>query len=104
MISDLVAPALAALSLLLLSSAIGIPMIRKLILMHEARHELRMGSAGFLRTMAGWLAIVVWLLLTWFVSTVLGDWGATGDLDGAIARSQVRLWIIIEILAALADS
>ncbi|MEL7164269.1 MAG: hypothetical protein AAFY52_09875 [Pseudomonadota bacterium] len=104
MISDLVAPALAALSLLVVSAAIGIPMIRKLILVHEARHELRVGSAGFLRTMAGWVVIVVWLLLTWFVATVLGDWGATGDLDGAINRSQIRLWIIIEILAALADS
>lgn len=87
-----------------LSTAMGIPMIRKMIIVHEARHELRYGSAGFIRNLAGWSVIGFWLLATWFASTVIGDWGYTGDLDGAIARSWLRLQIVLEIAAALAQS
>lgn len=104
MTPDLIAALGCALVLLVISSLVGIPMIRKLILVHEARHELRQGSAGFLRTMAGWGMILVWLLLTWFAATVLGDWGVTGDLEGAIDRSWLRLRIVLEILAAFADN
>ncbi|MEO1779476.1 MAG: hypothetical protein AAFU63_11860 [Pseudomonadota bacterium] len=101
---QLIAPVLFGIALLALSTAIGIPMIRKLVMVREARHELRQGSAGFLRSLAGWSVIGFWLLGTWFVATILGDWGYTGDLDGAIARSWLRLQIVLEIAAALAQS
>ena len=100
----LIGPVFAGLALMALSTAFGIPMIRKMVMVHEARHELKHGSAGFLRNLAGWSVIGFWLLATWFAATVIGDWGATGDLDGAIARSWLRLQIILEIAAALAQS
>ncbi len=101
---DLIYPALTGLALLAISTGIGIPMVRKLIQVQEARHELQRGSAGFLRSISGWSMIAIWLLVVWFLSTIIGDWGATGDLDGAIARSWLRLQIIIEIAAAVMDS
>ena len=101
---QLTGPALAGLALVVCATAIGIPMIRKLVMVHEARHELRHGSAGFLRNLAGWSVIGFWLLATWFAATIIGDWGQTGDLDGAIARSWLRLQIVLEIVAALAQA
>lgn len=101
---DLIYPALAALALFATSTAFGVPMVRKLIQVHEAKHELKRGSAGFLRTISGWSMIALWLMGVWFLSTIIGDWGATGDLDGAIARSWLRLQIILEIAVAVMDS
>ena len=101
---DLWLPALSALVLMCLATAIGIPMIRKLIIVYEAKHELKHGSAGFLRNMAGWSMIALWLLATWFSATVIGDWGVTGDLEGALNRSWLRLRIVLEIAIALMDS
>jgi len=102
--SDLIYPALAALALFAASTLCGVPMVRKLIQVHEAKHELKRGSAGFLRSISGWSMIALWLLAVWFLSTIIGDWGATGDLDGAIARSWLRLRIILEIAVAVMDS
>lgn len=101
---QLIGPVFAGLALMTLSTAIGIPMIRKTVMVHEAKHELRQGSAGFIRNLAGWSVIGFWLLATWFAATIIGDWGNTGDLDGAIARSWLRLQIVLEIAAALAQS
>lgn len=98
------APILAALALLAFATALGmVPMI-KLIRVYEARHELRPGSAGRLRGLAGWSIIAFWLMSTWFCATVIGDWGVTGDLDGALDRSWLRLQILLEIAMALAES
>ncbi len=102
--SDLLYPAMAALVLFATSTAFGVPMVKKLIEVYEAKHELKRGSAGFLRTISGWSMIAMWLLAVWFLSTIIGDWGATGDLDGAIARSWLRLQIVLEIAAAVMDS
>lgn len=96
-------PTLATLLIICLAAVIGILPIRKLIQVHEAKHELKHGSAGFLRTMSGWIIIVVWLAATWFFATITGDWWATGDLGGAIERSWRRLELIIIILEALSD-
>lgn len=85
------------------SAFVGILPIKKLIHVREAKHELKQGSAGFLRSMAGWTIIVAWLLATWFFATIAGDWWATGDLEGAIQRSGRRLELILQILAALSD-
>ncbi len=101
--SNTLGPFLAAAALLALSALIGIRPMRKLIEVREAKHELKHGSAGFIRTTAGWFVIVLWLAFTWFAATILGDWWATGDLDGAIDRGWLRLQVLLEILAALGD-
>ena len=100
----LIAPYLAMLGLFAVSTLVGILPARKLIMVYEAKHELKRGSAGFLRTMAGWSVIAVWLLITWFLATIIGDWNASGDLDGAIARGWVRFQVIMEILIAILES
>ena len=101
--SDVFAPILGALLLLVVSTMFGIAPVKKLIEVREAKHELKHGSAGFLRTTAGWFVIVLWLAFTWFGATILGDWWATGDLEGAIARGWLRLRVLLELLAALGD-
>lgn len=97
----LIAPALSALALIAFGTALGIPAVRKLITVYEAKHELKHGSTGFLRSIAGWSIIAFWLMSTWFIATIIGDWGATGDLDGAIERSWLRLRILLEIAIAI---
>ena len=102
MVSDL-GPILATLLIIGIASGVGIHPIRKLIQVQEAKHELKHGSAGFLRTMSGWFIIVIWLAVTWFAATVTGDWWATGDLGGAIERGWYRLELLLIILEALSD-
>ncbi len=96
-------PLLNAALLVGLSALVGLLPVKKLIQVQEAKHELKQGSAGFIRTTSGWIIIVIWLALTWFVATILGDWAVTGDLAGAIDRGWLRLQILLEILAALSD-
>ncbi len=86
-----------------LGTLIGYLPARKLIEVREARHELAQGSVGQIKGIAGWVMIAIWLAAVWFCGTVIGDWAATLDLEGAIARSMLRLRILIEVLAALAD-
>jgi hypothetical protein len=95
---------LATLVLLIGSACVGIPLVVKLVRVREAKHELKYGSAAFLRAMAGWTIIAFWLMTTWFLATIIGDWGVSGDLDGAIDRGWLRLRILLEIAAALGDS
>ena len=97
------APFAALLVIIALATPLGIAPIRKLIVVKEAKHELKQGSAGFLLSLSGWIIIAVWGFGTWFCATILGDWWATGDLDGAILRSGRRLELILHILSALAD-
>ncbi len=99
-----IAPLIAGLILFAGSTFLGIIPVRKLIEVSEARHELRQGSAGFLRSIRGWSVIALWLAATWFLATIVGDWSATGDLEGAVDRSWLRLRILLEILAALTES
>lgn len=101
MFLSLAAPALSALALVAFATVAGIPAVRKLITVYEAKHELKQGSTGFLRSIGGWSMIAFWLMTTWFVATIIGDWGATGDLDGAIERSWLRLRVLLEIAAAI---
>lgn len=98
---QLFGPALAGLALLAVSTAAGIPMIRKIVMVREAKHELREGSAGFLRTIAGWSVVAIWVLVTWFFATIIGDWFMNGDLGGAVERSTRRLQIVFEIVISL---
>lgn len=97
-------PYIAAFVLFIAASLIGIGPVIKIITVYEAKHELKQGSAGFIRSVSGWAIIAFWLMTTWFLATILGDWAATQDLTGAIDRSMVRLRVLLEILAALADS
>jgi len=104
MFLTLAAPALSALALIAFGTLAGIPAVRKLIAVYEAKHELRQGSTGWLRSIGGWSIIAFWLMTTWFVATIIGDWGATGDLEGAINRSWLRLRVLLEIAMAIMDS
>lgn len=99
-------PALIASTLVLfiLGTALGIWPVVKLIKVYEAKHELKTGSAGAIRTIGGWSVIAFWVAGVWFFATIIGDWGATGDLEGATARAWLRLRILLEILAAIASS
>lgn len=100
---DTLFPLLLTIALIALSGGLGIWPITKIIQMNEARHELKQGSAGYLRSLSGWFVVVLWLVVTWFVATILGDWWATADLEGAIARSARRLELIFHILATLGN-
>lgn len=97
------APEIATLLLICIATALGAYPIKKLIDVKEAKHELKHGSAGFIRAISGWTIIAIWLCATWFFATITGDWWATGDLAGAIQRSGRRLELILHILAALSD-
>ncbi|MEM8791576.1 MAG: hypothetical protein AAGE80_08150 [Pseudomonadota bacterium] len=96
-------PIVSTLLLIGVATGLGAYPIKKLIQVQEAKHELRHGSPGFFRTMSGWIIIAVWFAAIWFFATITGDWWATGDLEGAIARSGRRLELILRILAALSD-
>lgn len=98
------APVISGLVLLGFFTCIGMIPMFKLIKVREARHELRQGSATKIRHMGGWAIIAFWLMAAWFCGTIIGDWGASGDLEGAIDRSWLRLRILLEIAAALGDS
>jgi hypothetical protein len=97
-------PLIATLALFAASTAIGMAQVTKLIKIHEAKHELKHGSAGFIRSISGWAVIAFWVMGVWFLATIIGDWGTTGDLKGAVDRAWLRLRILLEIAAALADS
>ncbi|MGH1578360.1 hypothetical protein [Planktotalea sp.] len=98
-----IAPYIALLCLVLGAASLGIYPVKKLIQVKEAKHELKHGSAGFLRTMSGWIIIALWIAAVWFFATIIGDWWAFGNLEQAIARSFHRLELLLHILAALAD-
>lgn len=104
MTTSLLPQTLSALTLLIAAAMIGIMPVRKLIQIREARHELKRGSTGYLRTLAGWSVIALWLMAAWFPATIIGDWAATGDLAGAIDRGWLRLRILLEIAVALMES
>ncbi|MEL6449699.1 MAG: hypothetical protein AAFQ19_00450 [Pseudomonadota bacterium] len=104
MLIGLIPPLLAALALIGVASLVGIASVRKLITVYEAKHELRQGSAGFLRSLSGWSIVAFWLMTTWFLATIIGDWGASGDLAGAVDRSWLRLRVLLEIAMALAEA
>lgn len=103
MLISLAGPALAALALIALATIAGVGSVRKLITAYEAKHELKQGSAGFLRSVAGWSIVAFWLMTTWFAATIIGDWGVSGDFDGALDRSWLRLRVLLEIAAALSE-
>ena len=83
------APLVWGLLLWALATAIGITPVKKMIHVREARHELRHGSAGWLRGIGGWSIIAFWLIGTWFLATVVGDWAVSGDLGGAMQKNGV---------------
>ncbi|MEL7299794.1 MAG: hypothetical protein AAFM92_05355 [Pseudomonadota bacterium] len=98
---SLLEPSLAILALVALGTLLGYLPTRRIIAMREAHHELKRGSASFLRATAGWAIIALWVMALWFGGTIVGDWIRLGDLDAAIARSWLRLRILLEIAAAI---
>lgn len=92
------------LALFVCAMGLGVLPILKLIRVYEARHELKHGSAGWIRSVSGWSIIAFWLGGTWFLATILGDWAVSGELQDAVDRSWLRLRILLEILAAIAES
>ncbi|GGX62039.1 hypothetical protein GCM10007385_33920 [Tateyamaria omphalii] len=104
MLIELAAPALAALALLACATAVGAPAMRKLITVYEAKHELKHGSAGWLRSIRGWSMVAFWAMTTWFIATIIGDWAVNGDLGAAIDRGWLRLRILLEIAMAIMES
>lgn len=96
-------PILLGIALLIAATLLGILPIKKAIHVREAKHELKHGSAGFLRSISGWTIILFWAAATWFCATILGDWHMTNDLDGALMRAWLRLEILLEILAAFGE-
>lgn len=98
-----IAPFAATLALVLFATLVGVFPIKKLIHMHEAKHELKQGSPGFLRSMSGWIIVAIWIVATWFFATIAGDWWMSGDFAGAVERSGGRLELILRLLAAVAD-
>lgn len=97
-------PLLSMLLLFAVSTVVGMTQVAKVIKVYEAKHELKQGSAGFIRSISGWSLIVIWLGVVWFVATILGDWWVSDDLAGALARAELRFRILLEILAAVAES
>lgn len=104
MLMELATPALAALALLVCATAIGAPAMRKLITVYEAKHELKHGSAGWLRSIRGWSMVAFWVMTTWFIASIIGDWAVNGDLEAAIDRGWLRLRILLEIAMAIMES
>ncbi len=100
----LIEPYIAAAGLLVLATLLGIGPVIKIIQVYEAKHELKQGSTGFIRSISGWAIVAFWLMAIWFLATILGDWATSQDLSGAIDRSMIRLRLLLEIAAALADS
>ena len=99
------APILLSIAVLFAAmTAIGMSQVRRLIRISEARHELKHGSASFLRMLSGWSVIAIWIGATWFFATIIGDWAVTADLAGAIDRGMFRLYVLLEILSVLASS
>ncbi|MEL7114170.1 MAG: hypothetical protein AAGP08_01035 [Pseudomonadota bacterium] len=98
------APWISLAVLFALATLIGMGTVRKLIQVYEAKHELKQGSAGFIRSISGWSLIAFWLMATWFFATIVGDWATSGSLEGALDRAWLRLRILLEIAAAIADS
>ena len=96
-------PLLLFVLLFIASSAIGVTSVKKMIQVREAKHELKHGSAGFLRSVAGWSFIAFWAMATWFVSTVLGDWQMSGDVEGALEHGALRLRVLVEIAIAMRE-
>lgn len=95
-------PILLCLPLVVISALIGMPMVKKLVQIREARHELKRNSTSYIMGIAGWSVIAFWLMATWFFATILGDWAATDDAAGAVDRSFTRLWVLLQIAAEVA--
>ena len=62
--APLTSPILAAVVLLFNATFVGMLPVVKLIKVYEGHHELKQGSAGWIRTIAGWSMITFRLMTT----------------------------------------
>ena len=83
------------------STYLGLIPVHRLIRRREAQHELRRGSASYFRRMGGLVVLCVWVITVFFFSTVIGDWGVTGDLDAAMERAGRRIGLLLRFIASL---
>jgi hypothetical protein len=80
----------------------GLIPIHRMIHMHEARDELRQGSASRLRRAERWGVIAVWLAVVLSCLVFSGDWAATGDYQSTTERAAQRTDLLINLLVASA--
>ena len=84
--TPLTSPLLAAVAFMIAATFVGMLPVVELIKVYEGQHELKQGSAGWIRTIAGWSMIAFYLMTTWFVATIIGVWDVSGDLQSAVDR------------------
>lgn len=84
------------------STYLGLIPMHRMIQRREAQHELRSGSASYLRRTGGLLMVAAWLATLFFAATILGDWGFTGDLDAALGRAGERVALMVRLAASAA--
>ena len=92
---------IAATILFSFSTYLGLIPVHRMIQRREAQHELRWGSASYVRRMGGLFIIFVWVITVIFLSMIIGDWGVTGDLDAALDRAGLRIGLLIKMAASL---
>ena len=90
----------AAAILFSFSTYIGLIPVHRMIQRHETEHELRRGSASYFRRMGGLFFVIVWIGTVVFLSTILGDWAATGDLEAAMDRAGLRIGLLLQFAAS----
>ncbi|WP_298863023.1 hypothetical protein [uncultured Sulfitobacter sp.] len=83
-----------------LSTYVGLIPVHRMIRRREAQHELRAGSASYLRRMGGVVFVMIWVVTVLCLSTILGDWAVTGDLNAALERAGMRTAVMLEIAAS----
>lgn len=91
----------AAAVLFAFSTYLGLIPVHRMIQRREAQHELRLGSASYFRRMGGLFFVFIWIITVIFLSTILGDWGATGDLEAAMDRAGLRIGLLLQFAASL---
>lgn len=82
------------------STYLGMIPVHRMIQRREAQHELRMGSASYFRRMGGLVFVAVWLITVIFLSTIIGDWAVTDDLDAAMDRAGLRIGLLLRFAAS----
>lgn len=95
-------PYLSVIVLFAAATIFGMQPIHKIIEMREARHELKQGSAGWIRSLSGWSFVAFWIVGTGAFAGFLADWAQKGDLSMAIAQSGNPLNILSDIAATIA--
>ena len=90
----------SAVALFGLSTYFRLLPVHRMIQRREAHHELRSGSASYLRRMGDAILFVTWIIVVLCLSSILGDWAVTGDLDAAMDRAGRRAAVLFKLAAS----